>query len=55
VRALSTRVTRKLAGSASSAAPLMFGAAVSNRLNRRATESLAERVLADLRADRPPG
>jgi hypothetical protein len=31
----------------------MIGAAVSSRLNRRATESLAERVLADLRADRP--
>jgi hypothetical protein len=54
VRALRTRVTRKLAGTASSAGPLMLGAAVSNRLNRRATESLAERVLADLRATRPP-
>jgi hypothetical protein len=53
MRALRRRVTRKLAGTATSAAPLMIGAAVSSRLNRRATESLAERVLADLRADRP--
>ena len=54
VRALRRRVTRKLAGTASSAAPLMIGAAVSSRLNRRATESLARRVLADLRGSRPP-
>jgi hypothetical protein len=53
IRALRRRVTRKLAGTASSAAPLMIGAALSSRLNRRATESLAERVLADLRAGRP--
>ena len=53
VRALRRQVTRRLAGSASSAAPLMIGAALSSRLNRRATESLAARVLADLRADRP--
>jgi hypothetical protein len=53
MRALRRRMTRKLAGTASAAAPLMIGAAVSSRLNRRATESLAERVLADLRAGRP--
>jgi hypothetical protein len=52
-RALRRPVTRKLAGTATSAAPLMIGAAVSSRLNRRATESLARRVLADLRAERP--
>jgi hypothetical protein len=52
VRALRRRVTRRLAGTASSAAPLLIGAAVSSKLNRRATESLAARVLADLRADR---
>jgi hypothetical protein len=54
VRALRRQVTRRLAGSAASAAPLMIGAAISSRLNRHATESLAARVLADLRADRPP-
>jgi hypothetical protein len=54
VRALRRRVTRRLAGTASSAAPLLIGAAVSSKLNRRATESLAARVLADLRATRPP-
>jgi hypothetical protein len=55
IRALRRRVGRRLAGTATSAAPLMIGAAVSSRLNRRATESLAARVLADLRAPRPPG
>jgi hypothetical protein len=54
VRALRRQVTRRLAGSATSAAPLMIGAAISSRLNRRATESLAALVLADLRAPRPP-
>jgi hypothetical protein len=49
MRALRRRVTRKLAGTTVSAAPLMIGAAVNSRLNRRATESLAERVLGDLR------
>jgi hypothetical protein len=52
LRALRRRVTRRLAGTASSAAPLLIGAAVSSKLNRRATESLAARVLTDLRADR---
>jgi hypothetical protein len=55
MRELRRRVTRKLAGTTSSAAPLMLGAALSNRLNRRATESLAARVLADLRASGRPG
>jgi hypothetical protein len=54
VRALSRRVTRRLAGKASSSTPLLIGAAVSSTLNRRATESLAASVLADLRAARPP-
>jgi hypothetical protein len=49
VRALRRQVTRKLAGTTASAAPLMIGAAISSRLNRRATEALAARVLADLR------
>ena len=53
-RALRRRVTRRLAGTTSSAAPLLLGAAVSSRLNRRATESLAASILADLRAARPP-
>jgi hypothetical protein len=48
-------IPRKVAGTASSTAPLMIGAAVSRRLNRRATESLAARVLDDLRAGRSPG
>ena len=43
-------VPRRVAGTA----PLMIGAAVSSRLNRRATESLAARVLDDLRTGRSP-
>jgi hypothetical protein len=53
ISALRRRVTRKLAGTASSTAPLLLGAALSSRVNRRATESLAARVLDDLRAGRP--
>jgi hypothetical protein len=53
VRALRRRMTRRLAGAVPSAAPLLVGAALSSRGNRRATESLARRILADLR--RPPG
>jgi hypothetical protein len=47
-RALSRRVGRRLARSRTSAAPFLIGAAVGSRANRRATEQLAARVLADL-------
>ena len=49
MRAMRRRMTRRLAGSVPSAAPLLIGAAVSGRVNRRATETLARRVLAGLR------
>jgi hypothetical protein len=49
LRALRRRVGRRLAGNVPSAAPLLLGAALAGRLNRRATESLAARVLRDLR------
>jgi hypothetical protein len=49
LRALSRRLTRRLAGSVGSAAPLLVGAAIGGRANRRATENLARRVRADLR------
>jgi hypothetical protein len=41
-----------MARSVGGAAPLLIGAALSGRLNRRATENLAERVRADLRRRR---
>jgi hypothetical protein len=53
-QALRRRVTRRLAGSASSLAPLLVGATLAARSNRRATALLAERVLADLRTGLPP-
>jgi len=53
VRALRRRVTRKLAVGVPSAAPFLIGAAIAGRSNRRATESLARRVLTDLRARGP--
>ena len=52
MRALRRRMTRKLAGSVPAAAPLLIGAALNGRGNRRATETLARRVLEGLR--RPP-
>jgi hypothetical protein len=55
MRALSRRITRRLAGAIPAAAPFLVGAAVAGRLNRRATETLADRVLADLRASGPAG
>jgi hypothetical protein len=55
IRALRRRVTRRLAGNVTSAAPLLIGAALANRGNRRATEALARQVLADLRGSRPVG
>jgi hypothetical protein len=48
-------VSRRLVGSASSAAPFLIGAALGGRTNRRATEKLAERVLADLDPNRSGG
>jgi hypothetical protein len=54
LRTLQRRITRRLAGSVPTAAPFLIGAAVAGRLNRRATETLAERILADLRRTRPP-
>jgi hypothetical protein len=53
-RALRRRITRRVAGSVPSAAPFLVGAAIAGWGNRRATETLAQRVLADLRALRPP-
>lgn len=55
MRALQRRMTRRLARSVPAAAPFLIGAALAGRGNRRATEQLAERILADLRADRPGG
>jgi hypothetical protein len=52
LKALRRRMTRRLAGAIPSAAPFLIGAALAGRGNRKATESLAERVLSDLR--RPP-
>ncbi|WP_347057252.1 hypothetical protein ABC795_11130 [Blastococcus sp. HT6-30] len=52
LRALRRRMTRRLAGAVPSAAPFLVGAALAGRVNRRATETLARRVLGDLR--RPP-
>ncbi|CCG04163.1 hypothetical protein [Blastococcus saxobsidens] len=52
LRALRRRMTRRLAGAVPSVASVLVGAALSSRGNRRATESLARRILADLR--RPP-
>jgi hypothetical protein len=52
LRALRTRVTRRLAGSVPSAAPLLVGAALGGRVNRKATETLAARLRRDLQG--PP-
>lgn len=52
LKALRRRMTRRLAGAIPSAAPFLIGAALAGRGNRKATETLAERVLTDLR--RPP-
>lgn len=55
VRALRRRVTRRLAGNVTTAAPFLLGAALAGRGNRRATEALADRILTDLRTPRPAG
>ena len=54
-RALRRQVTRRMARGVPVAAPFLIGAALSGRANRRATETLAEKLLADLRASRPLG
>jgi hypothetical protein len=55
LKALRRRMTRRLAGAIPSAAPFLIGAALAGRGNRKATETLAERVLTDLRRPRPVG
>jgi hypothetical protein len=52
LRAVQRRITRTFARSIPKAAPFMIGAAIAGHGNRRATETLAQRVLADLRAGR---
>jgi hypothetical protein len=49
LRTLRRRVGRRLVRNVPTAAPLLLGAALAGRGNRRATETLAERVLRDLR------
>ncbi|WP_448618471.1 hypothetical protein [Geodermatophilus sp. URMC 65] len=53
LRTLSRRMTRRMARSVPGAAPFLVGAALGGRANRKATEALARRVLADLRRPRP--
>lgn len=52
LHALRRRLTRRVARSVPSAAPFFLGAALGGRGNRKATESLARRVLTDLRGQR---
>ncbi|WP_448627909.1 hypothetical protein [Geodermatophilus sp. URMC 64] len=54
LRALSRRMTRRLARGIPAAAPFLLGAAIAGRGNRKATETLARRVLTDLRAPGGP-
>jgi hypothetical protein len=53
MRALRRRLTRRLARAVPTAAPFLIGAALAGRGNRRATETLAARVLEDLRVAPP--
>jgi hypothetical protein len=46
--ALRRRITRRMARSTTSMAPLMLGATLASRANRKATVTLAERLRADL-------
>jgi hypothetical protein len=55
VRTLRRQVTRRIARGVPAAAPFLIGAAIAGRSNRRATEVLAGKLLADLRASRPAG
>ena len=52
LRTLSRRMTRQMARSVPGAAPFLVGAALGGRANKKATEALARRVLADLRRPR---
>jgi hypothetical protein len=52
LRTLSRRMTRRMARSVPGAAPFLVGAALGGRANRQAAETLARRVLADLRRPR---
>ena len=52
MRALRTQVPRRLKGVMPSGAPFVLGAAIAGRTNRRATETLAERIRSDLRRGR---
>jgi hypothetical protein len=52
LRTLSRRMTRQMARSVPGAAPFLVGAALGGRANKKATEALARRVLADLRRSR---
>jgi len=49
LRTLRRRVGRRLVGNVPTAAPFLLGAALAGRSNRRTTETLAARVLRDLR------
>jgi hypothetical protein len=53
-QAVRRRVTRRLARSVTSFAPLLVGATLAARTNSQATVALAERVLRDLRTSLPP-
>jgi hypothetical protein len=53
-QAMRRRLTRRLARSASYLTPLLVGATLAARSNRKATAALADRVLADLRTALPP-
>jgi hypothetical protein len=53
VLALRRQLTRRIARGVPVAAPFLIGAAIAGRSNRRATEVLAGKVLADLRVSRP--
>jgi hypothetical protein len=55
LKALRRRMTRRLAGAIPSAAPFLIGAALAGRGNRKATETLATRVLTDLRRPQQVG
>ncbi|MEU2347903.1 hypothetical protein [Modestobacter sp. NPDC049651] len=55
VRSLRRQVTKRLARSTTSAAPLLVGAALAARGNRKGTATLADRVRADLRTALPRG
>jgi hypothetical protein len=55
LRALRRRVGRRMARALPAAAPFLLGAAIAGRGNRKATETLADRVRGDLRRHLGPG